>query len=231
MGERVIVYIDQIGRLEGRIVRAFSTGFAITIAATDHGRNRIAARLSRALVATGGCYRISGAKSQLGRRKHDDSRPNRHSVVQIDNVLIGQTNAAGRNILTNGPWLIRAVDPIKCVLVVLPEVEGAGSERIHETGGHAHSALYFRHHLSQLGPALNHFLRRIPIGPLAFGLDGGNARPREPFPTYPDPVANGLAVLLHEIKKVVGWIDYGRAARLPCIVSNDGAHIGRIKLS
>jgi hypothetical protein len=47
VGERVITYIDHIGRLEGIIVRTFSTGFAMMIAATEPGRNRIASRLAR----------------------------------------------------------------------------------------------------------------------------------------------------------------------------------------
>lgn len=45
LGERVIAYIDSIGRLEGRIIRVFSTGFAIKIAATEYGRERIARRM------------------------------------------------------------------------------------------------------------------------------------------------------------------------------------------
>jgi hypothetical protein len=47
VGERVIAYIDKIGRVEGRIIRVFATGFAITIAATEDGRHRIASRLAR----------------------------------------------------------------------------------------------------------------------------------------------------------------------------------------
>jgi hypothetical protein len=47
VGERVIAYIDNIGRVEGTIVRVFPIGFAIRIAATEHGRNRIAARIGK----------------------------------------------------------------------------------------------------------------------------------------------------------------------------------------
>ena len=47
VGERVIAYIDQIGRLEGVIVRNFPSGFAFRVQATEHGRDRIASRLAR----------------------------------------------------------------------------------------------------------------------------------------------------------------------------------------
>jgi hypothetical protein len=48
VGERVIAYIDDIGRVEGKIARVFTSGFAMAIAATQYGRDRIAARLTRA---------------------------------------------------------------------------------------------------------------------------------------------------------------------------------------
>jgi len=47
VGERVIAYIDNIGRVQGTIIRPLSTGFAMMIAATEHGRDRIARRIAR----------------------------------------------------------------------------------------------------------------------------------------------------------------------------------------
>jgi hypothetical protein len=47
LGERVIAYIEKIGRMEGRIVRIFAVGFAMMIVTTEHGRERIAKRLAR----------------------------------------------------------------------------------------------------------------------------------------------------------------------------------------
>lgn len=44
-GEKVIVYLDQIGRLEGIITRTEGAGFALTIVASDHKREKIAAQL------------------------------------------------------------------------------------------------------------------------------------------------------------------------------------------
>src|ERR1700688_428591 len=45
-GERVIAYVDHVGRLEGIIARQFENGFAMTIAATVRKRDKLAAQLT-----------------------------------------------------------------------------------------------------------------------------------------------------------------------------------------
>jgi hypothetical protein len=45
-GERVIAYVDHVGRLEGKIARQFQNGFAMTIAATARKRDKLAAQLT-----------------------------------------------------------------------------------------------------------------------------------------------------------------------------------------
>jgi hypothetical protein len=45
-GERVIAYIDHVGRLEGTVARTFPNGFAMTIAATPRKRDKLAAQLT-----------------------------------------------------------------------------------------------------------------------------------------------------------------------------------------
>src|SRR5215813_3390706 len=45
-GERVIAYIDHIGRVEGTLIRQFGNGFAMTIAATPRKRDKLAAQLT-----------------------------------------------------------------------------------------------------------------------------------------------------------------------------------------
>jgi len=45
-GERVVAYIDHLGRLEGKIARLFNNGFAISIAATARKREKLAAQLT-----------------------------------------------------------------------------------------------------------------------------------------------------------------------------------------
>ncbi|MCC6889071.1 MAG: PilZ domain-containing protein [Hyphomicrobiales bacterium] len=46
VGERVIAYVDHIGRLEGVVARTFPNGFAMTIAATLRKRDKLAAQLT-----------------------------------------------------------------------------------------------------------------------------------------------------------------------------------------
>lgn len=45
-GERVIAYVDHVGRLEGVITRAYQNGFAMTVAATARKRDKLAAQLT-----------------------------------------------------------------------------------------------------------------------------------------------------------------------------------------
>jgi PilZ domain len=45
-GERVIAYVDHVGRLEGVIARRFENGFAMTISATTRKRDKLAAQLT-----------------------------------------------------------------------------------------------------------------------------------------------------------------------------------------
>jgi PilZ domain-containing protein len=45
-GERVIAYIDHLGRLEGKIARLYQNGFAMTVSATPRKRDKLAAQLT-----------------------------------------------------------------------------------------------------------------------------------------------------------------------------------------
>ncbi len=45
-GERVIAYVDHLGRLEGKIARLIDNGFAMSIAATSRKRDKLAAQLT-----------------------------------------------------------------------------------------------------------------------------------------------------------------------------------------
>ncbi|HEX4040825.1 MAG TPA: PilZ domain-containing protein [Xanthobacteraceae bacterium] len=46
VGERVIAYVDHLGRLEGQIARVFENGFAMSISATARKRDKLAAQLT-----------------------------------------------------------------------------------------------------------------------------------------------------------------------------------------
>ena len=46
VGERVIAYVDHLGRLEGQIARLIPNGFAMTVSATARKRDKLAAQLT-----------------------------------------------------------------------------------------------------------------------------------------------------------------------------------------
>jgi PilZ domain len=46
IGEKVVVYFDLLGGLEGVVCRVFDGGFAMTISATQHRREKLAAQLT-----------------------------------------------------------------------------------------------------------------------------------------------------------------------------------------
>jgi hypothetical protein len=46
LGERVVAYVDHLGRLEGVVTRTFENGFAMTISATPRKRDKLAAQLT-----------------------------------------------------------------------------------------------------------------------------------------------------------------------------------------
>jgi len=46
VGDRVVAYLDHIGRVEGKITRIIDNGFAMTIGATPRKRDKLAAQLT-----------------------------------------------------------------------------------------------------------------------------------------------------------------------------------------
>lgn len=46
VGDRVVAYIDHIGRVEGNVAREISGGFAMTIRASDRKRDKLASQLT-----------------------------------------------------------------------------------------------------------------------------------------------------------------------------------------
>lgn len=46
LDERVILYVDQLGRFEGKVARRFAGGFALTTSMTDRKREKLAAQLT-----------------------------------------------------------------------------------------------------------------------------------------------------------------------------------------
>lgn len=46
LGERIVAYIDDIGGIEGEVVRIFDGGFAIALKASEHKREKLAAQIT-----------------------------------------------------------------------------------------------------------------------------------------------------------------------------------------
>lgn len=46
VGERVVVYLDHLGRVEGRVARLVEGGFAVAVSATARKRDKLAAQLT-----------------------------------------------------------------------------------------------------------------------------------------------------------------------------------------
>ena len=96
--------------------------------------------------------------TQLNGWGNDYFRAESHAVVEVDYVLIGQADAAARNVLTNGRGVIGAVNAV----LRAADVYRSGPERIARTA---------RDHAGQIGLAYDHLRRWVPIWPLGFARD------------------------------------------------------------
>ena len=134
--------------------------------------------------------------------------------VEVDRVLVDQADAARRRVGADRVRLQRTVDPEIRVLVALPQVHGAGAERIAIAAGDAHAALQLVELRLELGMTVDHLGRRIPIRPFLLGLDVGLAGPDEAGLADGDAVAHRAAVRLDEIEVVGVRIDHDRARLL-----------------
>lgn len=80
-GDRVVAYVDHVGRLEGTIVRVVPSGFAMTIAATPRKREKLAAQLT--WLAN---RELLGAADD---RRHDRIAPkNPRSTLKLPNGIV-----------------------------------------------------------------------------------------------------------------------------------------------
>lgn len=81
MGERIVAYFDQLGGLEGGVVRLFEGGFAIQLQATQHKREKLVAQLT---------WLIN--RSELtpeDERKHERIVPeNTESMLKLDEGIV-----------------------------------------------------------------------------------------------------------------------------------------------
>src|SRR5690242_244123 len=98
-------------------------------------------------------------------RKNDDGRAHLHAAVEIDHVLVGQADAAGRNGLADVFRLVGAVNAVERVLPVLVKINAPGSQRVARAAGDVRRVW--------AEPLLN-VGRGNPVGPLRQASDLGD---------------------------------------------------------
>jgi hypothetical protein len=80
-GERIVAYFDQLGGLEGNVVRLFDGGFAIQLNATQHKREKLVAQLTWLINRS----ELTGEDE----RKHERVVPNnRESMMKLDEGIV-----------------------------------------------------------------------------------------------------------------------------------------------
>ena len=79
--ERIVAYFDQLGGLEGTVVRVFDGGFAIQLLATQHKREKLVAQLTWLINRS----ELTGEDE----RKHERLVPaNRESMLKLDEGIV-----------------------------------------------------------------------------------------------------------------------------------------------
>jgi hypothetical protein len=145
-------------------IRALRAGLKILGPDAAPRRLRRALRLQRIGVGQRG---VLGFRDR-SLRQHDHFRPDLHAVVQVDHVLVCQTNAPARHVPADRGGRVRAMDAI----LRTGDIHRTRAERISgAAGGHAR----------QIRLARNHLGRWIPVRPLGLALDRFHARPGETF--------------------------------------------------
>src|SRR5690606_31391033 len=120
----------------------------------------------------------------LGAAEHDHLGAERHAVVEVDDVLVEEPDAAARYGAPDAARVRRAVQAIERLLLALVKIERACPERIVEAAFHAVG-------IGRRGRvAGDHFRRRKPFRPGLLALDGGVAGPGEALPADADAVAH-----------------------------------------
>src|SRR5215470_16132438 len=132
---------------------------------------------------------------------HDDPSADRHPLVEVDDLVVRQTEAARRHGMADRLRLVGAMDAVDRVA----EIHRAGAERVARTTCHP---------TRQVGLARNHFRRRCPVGPFRLARDCLEPGPLESLAADADAVAQCPVVALDDVEEALRRIDHNGAGRL-----------------
>ena len=81
-----------------------------------------------------------------GALQHGNLRPNRHALVQIDDMFVQHADTTIGNCAANGVGLRRAMDTELRVFAILEQIQRARAKRAAEAAGHttAEGLIHFR---------------------------------------------------------------------------------------
>jgi hypothetical protein len=141
-----------------------------------------------------------------GNDQDHHSRARLHSAVQIDHILIGQSDAARRNRMSDPSWLVCAMDAIQRVLAIGIKVERACTHWI--------ACAAFDIVRKRAQPPLLTFGGR-PSRPLFFAADRGHAGPCLSVLANDRAVANGFTLGKNIVDVAASWRKLLRSWRIP----------------
>ena len=101
LDERIVVYLDQIGGVDGTVVRAFDGGFALKFSASLHKREKIAAQITWLINRS----ELDGIEAR--RPGHERVTSDNKSTVmrmandQEVNVTLADVSISGASVITN----------------------------------------------------------------------------------------------------------------------------------
>jgi hypothetical protein len=122
------------------------------------------------------------------------------------------------------------VNAVQGVLVTLPQVKRAGTERTVGPSGHALAARQFLQTCCELGVAFENFFGRIPVRPFLLAVDHGHTGPAKSLAADGNSITPSLSTALHVLEVMVQWIHNDGAARLSRRVLNVCPAVGWIDI-
>src|SRR5689334_14240182 len=132
---------------------------------------------------------------------HDDLGPQFGAAVKIDHILVSKPDTARGNRMSDGPWLRRAMNAV----FGGAEIKGPRAQRVTWPPFHV---------VRQIGLAVQHFWRRMPVGPFGFAADMLSALPGEAHAADADAVTQRLAVGEDQIEEAAPGFDDDRSRLL-----------------